>query len=98
VRQLYAVTRTQGPGFDDGRALEAQDGWKEHEAFMNALVDAGFLVAAGLLKGTREALLVFWARDEDEIRERLEADPWTTSRTLLLTRACPWEVRLGSLE
>ena len=48
---------------------------------MNALEAEGLARFAGPLEGTTEVLLVFRADSENEIDERLKADPWTRSGT-----------------
>src|ERR1700722_16734045 len=42
------VTRT-GPSWRAGRPLEEQSGWAEHAAFMDELVDRGFIILGGPL-------------------------------------------------
>ena len=49
---------------------------------MNALEAEGLARLAGPIEGTTEVLLVFRADSENEIDERLKADPWTRSGIL----------------
>ena len=44
---FLVLLRRSGPGYDHGRPLEEQPGWEAHAAFMDALVDAGFVVLGG---------------------------------------------------
>ena len=93
----FAVLRTRGAGWDDSRPLDGQRDWPAHAAFMDALVDEGFVALGGPLEGTRDALLVIRAEDPSEVLRRLAADPWTRNG-LLTTKECwPWTLRLGSL-
>lgn len=61
---------------------------------MNALAAAGFVVIGGPLDGTEDTLLIVQAEHEDEIRQRLASEPWS-SGLLKLGRVAPWELRLG---
>jgi len=44
-----AVTRERGPAWDAARPLAEQERWDQHAAFMNGLVDDGFVVFGGPL-------------------------------------------------
>lgn len=97
MRQLFAVIRTRGPVWQDGRPLESQAGWAGHASFMNALAKEGFVILGGPLEGTADVLLVVRAETPDEARSRLAEDPWTGNDLLRITRVAPWMLRLGSL-
>lgn len=90
----FAVTNVHGPAWDHGRGLREQEAWDEHAAFMDALVDDGFVLLGGPL-GADRALLIVDAASEDEVRARLARDPWTPMRMLGLERVERWEVLLG---
>ena len=94
MKRLFAVIRSHVPAWDEQRPVEEQVGWPAHAEFMNALAAEGFAVVGGLLEGTADALLVFCAKDEGEVRARLKADPWGEDM-LKLTRIDPWQLRLG---
>jgi hypothetical protein len=93
MARMYAVFVDHGPGWDDGRPLREQDGWDEHAAFMDALVDEGFVVLGGPIGDGSRVLHAVFADDEDEIRARLGADPWHPS-LLRIARIEPWTVLL----
>jgi tetratricopeptide (TPR) repeat protein len=93
---LFLVTRGAGPGWDPLRERRAQDGWDEHAAFMDGLVDAGAVVLGGPV-GPTEATLVLRAADGAEVERLLEPDPWTSTRTLVTLAVSPWELLLGEL-
>ncbi len=96
-RSLFVVIRRYGPPYDPQKPLEAQLDWEGHRIFMNALEAEGLARLAGPLEGTTEVLLVFRADNEDEIDERLKADPWTQSGILSTTRIVRWNLRLGEV-
>ena len=43
----FAVRLVHGPNWDPGRPIREQDGWQEHAAFMDGLVDDGFIILGG---------------------------------------------------
>jgi len=94
---VFAVIRTRGPAWQDGRRLEDQVDWPTHASFMNALAKEGFVVLGGPLEGTADVLLIVRAGSPDEIRARLAADPWAHNNLLSVIRVVPWTLRLGSL-
>jgi uncharacterized protein YciI len=96
--QLFAVVRTRGSAWDTSRPLEAQPGWQSHADFMDALYAEGFVVLAGPLEQTADALLIVRAENDQQIHARLSADPWTVMDMLQTTRVAPWTLRLGRLE
>jgi uncharacterized protein YciI len=96
-RSLFVVIRRYGPPYDPQKPLEAQLDWEGHRIFMNALEAEGLARLAGPLEGTAVVLLVFRADNEDEIDERLKADPWTQSGILSTTRIVRWNLRLGEV-
>jgi hypothetical protein len=90
---FHVVLRQSGPAFDPVLPLEAQSGWVEHAAFMDALVDDGFIVLGGPLDGQQRVVHVVSAPSIDAVRERLSADPWTGSH-LVVEAIEPWTIRL----
>ena len=97
TRQIFAVTRTRGAGWDETRPLEEQADWRRHADFMNGLHKDGFVLLGGLLEGTPDVLLIIRADDEAEIRSRLAEDCWSRSDLLRIAGVVPWTLRLGSL-
>jgi hypothetical protein len=78
----FAVRLVHGPNWDPGRAIRAQDGWQEHAAFMDALVDDGFIILGGPVGDGEQTLHAVEAAGEDEIRTRLARDPWASAGLL----------------
>lgn len=87
----FLIREARGPAWDPARGRREQDGWDEHAAFVDALVDEGVLVLGGPvgeLDG-EYALVVAWAESEDEVRRRLADDPWTGT-VLRIESIEPW--------
>jgi len=66
--------------------------WDEHGAFVDALVEEGFIVLGGPLTDEGGALLVVRAASEDEVRAKVAADPWYAHGILALERIARWEI------
>jgi len=97
MAQIFAVTRSRGPAWNDSLTLEQQEGWRAHAEFMNNLHKEGFVLLGGPLEGTRDVLLIVSANGEPEIRSRFAADCWTGKNLLIMKQIQPWTLRLGSL-
>jgi uncharacterized protein YciI len=92
----WALTREPGPAWDRSTPMREQPGWGAHAQFMNGLGGEGFILVGGPLgKGERRFHFLVDAESEDEIRSRLEADPWTASGHLRIASIEPWELVLG---
>src|SRR5919199_1126623 len=96
ARMFAVVQRQRGLEWDLSRPMEEQVRWDEHAAFMNGLVDRGFVVVGGPVGSEGRVLLIVRASDEDEIRATLAEDPWSES-LLLISSIEPWTIRLGDL-
>ena len=90
----FAVTLVHGPGWDSSRPIRGQDGWDEHAAFMDGLVDDGFLIVGGPLGNGERTLHLVQASGEDEIRARLAEDPWASAGLLGVGAIEPWALWL----
>jgi uncharacterized protein YciI len=91
---LFVLTQVAGPSWDASRQRREQDGWDEHAAFMDALVEDGFVVLGGPLGDGERVLLVVEAGEEAEIESRLAEDPWIKDGTLRVDSIEPWTVWL----
>jgi hypothetical protein len=90
---FHVVVTRSGPSWRAGRALEEQTGWTEHAAFMDGLVDAGFIVLGGPLGDERRVVHAVEAKSEDAIRETLRRDPWNETH-LQVESVESWTIRL----
>ena len=73
---LLTIHRS-GPQWDASRPMEEQSDWLAHAAFMDGLVDAGFIVLGGPLSDEHRVVHAVEAESEDEIRTTLARDPWS---------------------
>lgn len=90
---FFVVLRRIGPSWEAARALEEQSGWAAHAAFMDSLVDSGFVVLGGPLADEERVVLAVEAPSEAAVRETLAADPWSGSH-LLVEAIEAWTTRL----
>jgi hypothetical protein len=89
----FVVERRGGPLWDPARPLEEQSGWLEHAAFMDGLVENGFVVLGGPLAGELRVILVVDATSEEEVRIQLARDPWSGTH-LVIESVDAWTIRL----
>ena len=87
---VFVVTMEKGPAWDGSRSRREQDGWDEHAAFMDALVEEGCVLLGGPLGDGERVLLAVEAPDEAGVRARLAADPWEPMGLLVTGRVEPW--------
>ena len=94
--KLFAVIRKRGRDWQASLPLEAQQDWPAHASFMDALEAEGFVVLAGPLETTSEALIVVRANSGGEVEDRLAEDPWTRTGLLQTTKIAEWTLRIGA--
>jgi len=90
---FHVVLHRAGPEWVPDRALDEQSGWAEHAAFMDGLVDDGFIVLGGPLSDEHRVVHVVEADSEDEVRGTLARDPWSESH-LVIEAIDRWTIRL----
>ena len=93
---FLVLLRRSGPDYDHSKPLEEQSGWLEHAAFMDGLVEDGFIVLGGVLGDELRTAHAVEASSDDEIRERLARDPWSGTH-LVVDSIDPWTIRLQRL-
>jgi hypothetical protein len=96
MAMFLAVRLRAGPEWDPSKPLEAQSGWEEHAAFMDALVHDGFVILGGPLADEHRVVLALDSESEEAALARLAEDPWH------LTHLVPgaidrWTIRLEGL-
>jgi uncharacterized protein YciI len=90
---FHVVLRRSGPEWAADRPLEEQTDWLVHAAFMDKLVDDGFIVLGGPLADEERVVHAVQAESEAAVAQTLAADPWSGSH-LLVEAIEPWTIRL----
>jgi uncharacterized protein YciI len=93
VAMFLVVLRRSGPEWDPSRPMEEQSGWPEHAAFMDGLVDDGFVVLGGPLGDEVRVAHAVEAESEDAVRAMWARDPWSQTH-LVIDAIEPWTIRL----
>jgi len=92
---FFVVLRRTGPKWDPNLALEDQSEWLAHAAFMDGIVDTGFVVLGGPLADERRVVLVVEAESAEAVSETLGRDPWSETH-LVVDSIDSWTIRLDS--
>jgi hypothetical protein len=90
---FFVVLRRSGPEWTPARRLEEQSGWSAHAAFMDGLVERGFVVLGEPLADEHSVVLAVEAESEDTVRETLARDPWSGTH-LRIESIERWTIRL----
>lgn len=96
--EYYVLRLERGGPWDWSRDMREQDGWDEHAAFMDGLVDQGKIVLGGPLEGERETMHVVAADSEQDVRDLFVTDPWWINGMLRPVRIERWTIVLDGRE
>jgi uncharacterized protein YciI len=96
MKNTFVVISAVGASRDRSKGTREQPFWDEHAAFIDQLVDDGFILMGGPLVGRdglpQGALLIVNALDENEVTEKLKDDPWFEHGILKLESVKRWEI------
>jgi uncharacterized protein YciI len=96
MKNTFLTFSSVGPNRDPSKGTREQPFWDEHAAFIDQLVDEGFVLMGGPLLDEggmpQGALLIVNAGDEDEVREKLKNDPWFQRGILKLESVKRWQI------
>ncbi len=92
MKGTFLAISSAGPNRDFSKETREQPFWDEHAAFIDRLVDDGFILMGGPLVDEGGSLLIFNAEDENEVREKLKDDPWAEHGILRLASVQRWEI------
>jgi uncharacterized protein YciI len=95
VSMFLVVLQRSGPRWAPSRPLEEQSDFPAHAAFMDALVESGFVVLGGPLADEHRVALAVEAESEDAVRATLARDPWDGTH-LLIDSIDAWTIRLDA--
>ena len=90
---FHVVIRQSGPQWDPSLPLREQSGWSAHAAFMDGLVDRGFIVLGGPLDDDARVVHAVQAESVHAVRETLAQDPWSETH-LHVETVEPWTILL----
>ena len=90
---FHLVLSRTGPEYDASKPLEEQSDWLAHAAFMDELVERGFVVLGGPLEDEVRTVHAVEAESAEQIREVLALDPWSESH-LVVDAIDEWTIRL----
>ncbi len=90
----FAVTLVHASNRDNERPIREQARWADHAAFMDGLVDDGFIVVGGPLGDGDRTLHLIDALDEQTLRDRLSRDPWAEMELLEVGSVSKWSLWL----
>ena len=76
---FLVTVRRSGPKWDPSRPLERQADWTAHAAFMDGLVEDGFIILGGPLDDEERVVHVVAAESEEHVRATLARDNWAES-------------------
>lgn len=91
------VVSTAGARRNRSIGTREQRCWDEHAAFIDALVEDGFIVLGGPFSDEGGAMIVVRAESETEVRVRLEPDPWYRNEILQFVGVHRWEIYIDQL-
>ena len=92
MKNTFLAISAAGPNRDLSKGTREQPFWDEHAKFIDQLVADGFILMGGPLVDEGGALLIFNAEDENEVREILKNDPWSTHGILKLESVKRWQI------
>src|SRR5438067_5502863 len=92
MKDKFIVISSAGPNHHLSKGTREQPLWDEHAAFIDKLVDDGFILMGGPLVDEGGSLLIFNADDENEVREKLKDDPWSEHGILKLESVKRWQI------
>ena len=96
MKNAFLAFSSAGPNRDFSKGPREQPFWDEHAAFIDQLVDEGFILMGGPLVDEggmpHGALLIVNAEDENEVKEKLKNDPWFEKGILKLESIKRWQI------
>jgi uncharacterized protein YciI len=92
---FLVMLRRSGPQWDPSRPMEEQSDWPAHAAYMDELVERGFIVLGGPLADEHRVVHVVEAESGDAVRAAYARDPWSGTH-LNVDTIEPWTIRLDA--
>jgi uncharacterized protein YciI len=95
MAMFHVELHRSGPQWDADKPLEEQSEWDAHAAFMDDLVESGFIVLGGPLADEHRVIHVVEAASEADVVATLARDPWSGTH-LRVAAVDGWTLRLDS--
>ena len=92
MKNTFVTISSAGPNRDSSKGTREQPLWDEHAAFIDQLVDEGFVLMGGPLVDEGGAMLIVNADDENGVREKMKDDPWMKHGVLKLKSVKRWQI------
>ena len=89
---LHVVLSQTGPEWDGSKPMEGQSYWDEHAAFVDDLVERGFVVLGGPVGDERRMAHAVEASSSDDIRATLARDRGSQPH-LVIESIDPWTIK-----
>jgi uncharacterized protein YciI len=92
MKNTFVVITSAGPNRDRSKGTREQPLWDEHAAFIDELVQGGFILMGGPFVDEGGSMLIVTADDEGEVREKFKDDPWMKHGILKLESVKRWQI------
>ena len=92
MKNTFVAISFAGSNRDQSKGTREQPFWDEHAAFIDQLVAEGFIMMGGPLIDKGGSLLIVSAKDENEVRAKLQNDPWFEKGILKLQSVTRWQI------
>jgi uncharacterized protein YciI len=91
-KNTFVVISSAGPKREHSKSAREQPFWDEHASFIDQLVAERFISMGGPFIDEGGAMLIVNADDENEVRRKLENDPWMEHGILKLESVKRWQI------
>ena len=92
MKNTFLAFSSAGPNRDFSKDTREQPLWDEHAAFIDQLVEDGFVLMGGPLIDEGGSLLILDASNENQVRDKLKNDPWMQHGILKLESIRRWQI------
>src|SRR5438552_8569442 len=92
MKSTFVAISSASLNRDSSKGAREQPFWDGHAAFIDRLVDEGFILMGGPLVDEGGSLLIFNAEHENEVREKMKNDPWLKHGILKQESVKRWQI------
>jgi len=96
MKTCYAALLRPGKLWDPDKSVREQRFWDEHARFIDSLFDTGMIVLAGPFADKTGSMIIMTADNALQVREILQADPWTEHDVLVVAEVKEWTIFLDA--